>query len=105
MVTVTDNVVVNAMPVVSEKLNEEKIPSVACDEGSVENGALMSEGVNYRECGKQAGDMAIKILKDGTAISDIPYEDGKVLKTLVNKKIAEILGLDLSDLKDAEYVD
>lgn len=107
MVTVTDNVVVNAMPVISEALIKEKIPSIAYDEGSVENGALISEGVNYRELGKKAGKMAIKLLKEGKEIKDLPYENADVLKTLVNKKTAETLGLDLNNdvLKDAEYVE
>ncbi|MFO3666258.1 ABC transporter substrate-binding protein [Anaerococcus kampingiae] len=107
MFTVTDNVVVNAMPVLSENLNKDKIPSIACDEGSVENGALISEGVNYKDCGKKVGEMAVSILKDGKAIKDIPYQDAESLKTLVNKKTAEILGLDLNKevLKDAEYIE
>lgn len=107
MVTVTDNVVVNAMPVISEALIKEKIPSIAYDEGSVKNGALMSEGVNYKDLGSQAGAMAVEILKNGKAVKDLPYEKENTLKTLVNKKTAEALGLDLTNeiLKDAEKID
>ena len=64
MVTVTDNVVVNAMPVIAKTLKDEKIPSLAFDEGSVENGALIAEGVNYKKIGIRAGEMAGKILKE-----------------------------------------
>lgn len=105
MVTVTDNVVVNAMPVISENLIKEKMPSIAYDEGSVENGALISEGVNYRDAGAKVGEMALKILKDKQAIKDLPYQDADSLKKLVNKKTAKALGLDLNNeaLKDAEY--
>ena len=107
MFTVTDNVVVNAMPVLSENLNKDKIPSIACDEGSVENGALISEGVNYKECGKKVGEMALAILRDKKEIKDLPYQNAESLKTLVNKNTAGILGLDLNNevLKDAEYVE
>lgn len=107
VVTVTDNLVVNAMPVVSDNLNKEKIPSIAYDEGSVKNGALMSKGVNYKDLGKMAGDMAVNILKEGKTPKDLPYQKAQKLKTLVNKKTAENLGLDLDNdvLKDAEIID
>lgn len=107
VVTVTDNLVVNAMPVVSDNLNKEKIPSIAYDEGSVKNGALMSKGVNYKDLGKMAGDMAVNILKEGKTPKDLPYQKAQKLKTLVNKKTAENLDLDLDSdvLKDAEIID
>lgn len=107
VVTVTDNLVVNAMPVVSDNLNKEKIPSIAYDEGSVKNGALISKGVNYKDLGKMAGDMAVNILKEGKTPKDLPYQKAQKLKTLVNKKTAENLGLDLDNdvLKDAEIID
>lgn len=96
MVTVTDNVVVNAMPVIAKTLKDEKIPSLAFDEGSVENGVLIAEGVNYRKIGTRAGQMAGEILKENKNIRDIPFEDAKDLEMLVNKETAEILGLDLN---------
>lgn len=96
MVTVTDNVVANAMPVIAKTLKDEKIPSLAFDEGSVENGALIAEGVNYRKIGTRAGQMAGEILKENKNIKDIPFEDAKDLEILVNKETAEILGLDLN---------
>ncbi|WP_308748828.1 ABC transporter substrate-binding protein [uncultured Anaerococcus sp.] len=96
MVTVTDNVVVNAMPVIAKTLKDEKIPSLAFDEGSVENGALIAEGVNYRKIGTRAGQMAGEILKENKNIKDIPFEDAKDLEMLVNKETAEILDLDLN---------
>lgn len=107
VVTVTDNLVVNAMPVVSDNLNKEKIPSIAYDEGSVKNGALMSKGVNYKDLGKMAGDMAVNILKEGKTPKDLPYQKAQKLKILVNKKTAENLDLDLDNdvLKDAEIID
>lgn len=107
MVTVTDNVVVNAMPVISEALIKDKIPSIAYDEGSVKNGALMSEGVNYKELGSQAASLAVQILKDKKSPKDLPYEKATSIKTLVNEKTAKALGLDLNKgiLKEAEKVD
>ena len=107
MVTVTDNVVVNAMPVISEALEKDKIPSIAYDEGSVRNGALISEGVNYKKLGDQAGAMAVEILKNNKSIKDLPYEKADSLTTLVNTNTARTLGLDLENeiIKNAEKID
>lgn len=107
MVTVTDNVVVNAMPVISEALAKDKIPSIAYDEGSVRNGALISEGVNYKKLGNQAGAMAVEILKNNKSIKDLPYEKADSLTTLVNTNTARTLGLDLENeiIKNAEKID
>lgn len=107
MVTVTDNVVVNAMPVISEALAKDKIPSIAYDEGSVRNGALISEGVNYKKLGNQAGAMAVEILKNNKSIKDLPYEKADSLTTLVNTDTARTLGLGLENeiIKNAEKID
>lgn len=107
MVTVTDNVVVNAMPVIAKTLKDEKIPSLAFDEGSVENGALIAEGVNYKKIGQRAGEMAGEILKANKDIKDLPFEDAKDLEMLVNKDTAKDLGLDLKNegLKDAKIME
>lgn len=107
MVTVTDNVVVNAMPVIAKTLKDEKIPSLAFDEGSVENGALIAEGVNYEKIGIRAGEMAGEILKENKDIKEIPFEDAKDLSMLVNKETAELLGLDLNvdGLKNAKIIE
>ena len=107
MVTVTDNVVVNAMPVIAKTLKDEKIPSLAFDEGSVENGALLAEGVNYKKIGQRAGQMAGEILKVNKDIKDFPFEDAKDLEMLVNKETAGVLGLDLKNegLKDAKIME
>ena len=107
MVTVTDNVVVNAMPVIIEALAKDKIPSIAYDEGSVRNGALISEGVNYKKLGDQAGAMAVEILKNNKSIKDLPYEKADSLTTLVNTNTARTLGLDLENeiIKNADKID
>ena len=65
----------------------------------------MSEGVDYYEHGRQAGEMAIKILK-GEDIKNLHAEDNKTSKKKINGKTAEALGLDLSNenLKDAEIL-
>lgn len=101
----TDNTVASAGPILAENLLKEKIPSLSAEEGQVSKGLLMSEGVDYYEHGRQAADLAIKILK-GEDIKNIHAEDNKASKKKVNGKTAEALGLDLNNenLKDAEIL-
>lgn len=101
----TDNTVASAGPIVAENLLKEKIPSLSAEEGQVSKGLLMSEGVDYYEHGRQAADLAIKILK-GEDIKNLHAEDNKTSKKKVNGKTAEVLGLDLNNenLKDAEIL-
>ena len=101
----TDNTVASAGPIVAENLLKGKIPSLSAEEGQVSKGLLMSEGVDYYEHGRQAAELAIKILK-GEDIKNIHAEDNKTSKKKVNGKTAEALGLDLNNenLKDAEIL-
>lgn len=102
----TDNMLASAAPVVAENLIENNIPSLSAEEGQVKNGLLMSEGVSYEEQGTQAADIAIRII-NGENPKDIPVEYYKNSKKLVNKTMAEALGLDLNNevFKNAEIVD
>lgn len=101
----TDNTVASAGPIVAEHLLKDKVPSISAEEGQVSKGLLMSEGVDYYEHGRQAADLAIKILK-GEDIKSLHAEDNKTSKKKVNGKTAEALGLDLNNenLKDAEIL-
>ncbi|WP_062551445.1 ABC transporter substrate-binding protein [Peptoniphilus phoceensis] len=101
----TDNTVASAGPILAESLLKNKVPSLSAEEGQVSKGLLMSEGVDYYEHGRQAGEMAIKILK-GEDIKNIHAEDNKTSKKKINGKTAEALGLDLNNekLKDAEVL-
>lgn len=91
---ITDNTVASAIPVISETLIENKIPSLSAEEGQVENGLLMSEGVNYYEHGRQAGEMAIKIL-NGEDIKNLPVEDNKTTSRKINEDTAKKIGVEI----------
>lgn len=101
----TDNTVASAGPILAESLLKNKVPSLSAEEGQVSKGLLMSKGVDYYEHGRQAGEMAIKILK-GEDIKNIHAEDNKTSKKKINGKTAEAFGLDLNNenLKDAEVL-
>lgn len=99
----TDNLVANAAPVVSEALIKNNIPSLSAEEGQVKNGLLMSEGVNYEEQGKQAGRMAVKIL-NGEKPENIAVELNEINNKLVNETTADALGVDLTNPELADAI-
>lgn len=102
----TDNMIASAAPIVAENLIKNNIPSLSSEEGQVKNGLLMSEGVSYEEQGVQAADIAIRII-NGEEPKDISVEYYKNSKKLVNRKMAEALGIDLNNeiFANAEIVE
>ena len=103
----TDNLVVSSMPAVVERANAAKKIIIASDEGSVVNGALYTKGIDFYELGKEAGKLAIQILKDGKKPSELEYVTLKPTNLVFNKKSLEAIGLTLPDsLKDhVKFID
>ena len=99
----TDNIVVNNLPVMLEKANAANIPIFGSESRQVTGGCLASAGVDYIELGKKAGIMASKILK-GEEISTIPYEVINQSEIAVNEETAANLNIVIPDdiLENAE---
>lgn len=97
----TDNMVANAMATVSMIANENGIPVVGGEEGQVDNGALITFGINYEELGYKAGQMAVQILKGEAEPADMPieYMEKAQCSLKINEETEKALGLDLSALK------
>lgn len=97
----TDNMVANAMATVSMIANENGVPVIGGEEGQVDNGALITFGINYEELGYKTGQMAVKILKGEAEPADLPIEylDKAQCSLKINEETEKALGLDLSELK------
>lgn len=83
----TDNTVVDNLPVLLEKATAKNIPVFGSEEEQVGNGCIASAGIDYIELGKKAGVMAAKVLK-GTDIATIPYETMTESKITINTDAA-----------------
>jgi putative ABC transport system substrate-binding protein len=94
--TPTDNLIVSATPLVVSKTLEHKIPLIGCIEDQVVNGALATETIDYYKLGYQTGEVAIKVLK-GDNISEIPVETLNNTELILNKKTAQLLGIEVSE--------
>ena len=103
---ITDNTVSSASSIIAESLKAAKIPSFASEEGPVENGILISAGVDYVDLGKKAAGMASEIL-GGKKVSEVPVLFSTETRKVVNKKTAGALGLAYDEklMEDAKVVE
>ncbi|AMB94182.1 ABC transporter substrate-binding protein [Aerococcus sanguinicola] len=95
----TDNTVANTIQTIGQVLKEEKVPSVAAFDAGVE-GTLCAYGVDYYELGKQTGQMAIDILKNGKNPGEMPVQKSEKLVVKVNEDMAQALGSDPKSLTE-----
>jgi len=90
-----DSVISAASVRLIELAKKNKIPISGTNVSDVKNGALMSYGANYGLLGGQAAVIADKIFK-GANPASFPVEFPEKFELAVNKKTAEIIGLQFS---------
>lgn len=88
----TDNTVVDNLPILLEKATAKYIPVFGSEEEQVGNGCIASAGIDYIELGKKAGVMAARVLK-GEDVASIPYETMTESKITINTDAAAAVGV------------
>lgn len=101
---ITDNTVVNALESVIDVANTNKLPLIVGELDSVERGGLAAYGFRYYDIGYEAGQMAVKILKGEATPAELPAQYPQSLKLVINKKVADSLGIEIKDSWGAELV-
>lgn len=98
--TPTDNTIAAAAAQVGQIAKEGKLPFITGEENMCMGMGICTLSIDYKELGKMAGQMAVKILKgeDTPANMAIETETGDQLKVVKNEEMAEALGIDLSAL-------
>lgn len=89
----TDNTFASAAAIVGDVAKAQKVPVVAGSTAQVEEGGLATYGIDYHALGKQTGKMAATIL-DGEKPATMPVEEATTLELVVNKDMAQALGID-----------
>ncbi len=102
---ITDNTVVSALESVIDVATANKLPLIVGELDSVARGGLAAYGFEYFDIGYEAGQMAVKILKGETTPAETPAQYPQNLKLLVNKKVADALGIEIKDSWDAELLE
>lgn len=93
----TDNLISSSSALIAEKANAAKKITFAAESGMLENGIFITKGIDYYQLGKEAGKLAVEILKDGKKPSELPYKISETVEIAVNKQTLEQLGIKLPD--------
>jgi putative ABC transport system substrate-binding protein len=93
--TPTCNLVAAGMVSVVRAAEEAGLAVIAGDAGSVQNGALLTYGIDYYLLGRQTAVMAAQILRDGADPATMPIQSQTVYSFAVNITSMEILGIEL----------
>ena len=60
-------------------------------------GALITQGIDYYELGKDAGKIAVEILKNGKKPSDISFKKMDLNDIVINNKTLAAIGINLPE--------
>jgi putative ABC transport system substrate-binding protein len=92
----TDNTVVAAISTVVAFGEDKQIPVFCADNSTIEYGTVATRGLSYKDLGRRTGEMAVDILRDGKAISEIAPEATTGTELMINSAAAAKFGLTLS---------
>ncbi|MGO3752256.1 MAG: ABC transporter substrate-binding protein [Peptoniphilaceae bacterium] len=104
-IAIQDNLASSSASIISKILIENKIPSFAGEVGPVENGILLSDGLDYFKLGEEATNIAIEIF-EGKKIKEIPVVFSKDVERTINEDTAKKLGINKNSkiFKEAKLI-
>lgn len=102
----TDNNVVSGLATVVALCEDRRIPLIVAEGDSVRNGGVITYGIDYVKLGRQTGEMAMRILRDGADPATMAVETQSDLTVYVNESAASAMGVTIPAdlLDDAEKV-
>ena len=93
----TDNLVASVVSLITDKATAAKKMVFGGEAAHVKGGALITQGVSYYEIGKEAGKMAIEILKNGKKPAEIQFKTMPLNEIVVNGNTLKTLGISLPE--------
>jgi len=91
-----DNNIASSISVLVDVANGNNIPIIACDEQSIESGALIGYSVDYKSMGKRTAEICGLVVA-GANPQDLPVEEFIASKLIINMKVAKQLGIILPE--------
>lgn len=93
----TDNAVASNAELIANVCVPDKTPVIAGEESTCRGCGAATFTINYYDLGYMTGEMAVRILADGEAISDMPIEYADTLTKRYNPDICGKLGIEVPD--------
>ncbi|MGL5515095.1 MAG: ABC transporter substrate-binding protein [Sporomusa sp.] len=101
----TDNTVASSMPTVRGVTAESKTPTMCGTSTMVDDGGLVSMGINYSDLGYKTGLMAVQIL-EGTNPGDLPIEFADSSdEIMINAEVAAEIGYEIPEKYQDAVID
>ncbi|MDI9471951.1 MAG: ABC transporter substrate-binding protein [Tissierellia bacterium] len=95
--TITDNLVANSIQLVVEKTREMGVVTMGAERAHVESGILITDGIDYRELGRQTARMAIRILKEKANPAEMAVETLDNTELVINQMTKDLLGIEIPE--------
>ena len=93
----TDNLVASVVNLITEKATAAKKVAFGAEAAHVKGGALITQGIDYYEMGKEAGKIAVEILKNGKNPSEITFKKMDLNDIVINSKTLAAIGISLPE--------
>ena len=93
----TDNLVASVVNLITDKAVVAKKIVFGAEAAHVKGGALITQGVDYYEMGKEAGKIAVEILKNNKKPFEMKYKTMELGEITVNSKTLGKLGIKLPE--------
>ena len=93
----TDNLVASVVNLITEKATAAKKVAFGAEAAHVKGGALITQGIDYYEMGKEAGKIAVEILKNGKKPSEIKFKKMDLNDIVINNKTLAAIGISLPE--------
>lgn len=94
--TPADNLIASSMSIISSKAIEKKVPVVGAEEAHVNGGALITEGINYKKLGFEAGIMAVEVL-EGKDIKELSIKTLEEAELVINEDTQKNLSININE--------
>ena len=93
----TDNTAASNTEIINNVCLPAGVPIVAGEEGICEGCGVATLSIDYYELGYATGEMAVRILRDGEDISEMPIEYAPTFTKKYNADICQELGVEVPD--------
>lgn len=94
--TPADNLVASSMAIIANKAIAKKVPVIGAEEAHVKGGALITEGINYKKLGFEAGVMAVEVL-EGKDIKELPVKTLDETDLVINEDTLKKLSISIDE--------